>query len=121
MCCTDGEWTLIQPPDRARPVFAYSSMVLPSLQRLDAPVGQGNFVAGVEIAQWKMPFTADSPSDRRPLDSELLLYNRVVDPAQLENVASKEPAQVGRMKRMMRDALVEVGAPDELFERLSLP
>ena len=120
MCCTDGEWTLIQPPDRAKPVFAYSSMVLPSLQRLDPPVGQGNFVAGVETAQWKMPFTADSPADRRPLDSELLLYNRAVDPGQLENVAGDEPEQVGRMKRLMRDALGEVGQPDELLARLSL-
>ena len=27
MCCTDGEWTLILPPDRELPLFAYSTMV----------------------------------------------------------------------------------------------
>lgn len=120
ICCTDGEWTLIQPPDRSLPVYAYSSMVPATIIPPDQPVGQGHFIPGVDMLQWKIPFTEDKPKDRRPLDSESLLYNRLADPGQRDNLWSSRPDQAGRMKKLMGETLASVGAPQELFARLGL-
>lgn len=118
MGCTDGTWTVLTPPDRSKPLFAYSSMVLPSLQALDPPVGQDRYIPGVDIPQWKMPSTSDRPADRRPLDSEPLLYNRLADPGQSTNLWDAEPEQAQRMIDLMRQTLFSMGAPEELFDRL---
>ncbi|WP_375451679.1 sulfatase [uncultured Devosia sp.] len=121
LCCTDGAWTLIQPPDRSLPVYAYSSMVPTTIMAPDQAEGQGHFIPNVAMPQWKIPFTADRPTDRRPLDSEPLLYNRAKDPGQRDNLWATEPAQRDRMLHLMRDTLAAHGAPAELFARLGLP
>lgn len=120
LCCTDGEWTLIQPPDRSLPVYAYSSMVPATIAPPDMPVGHGHFIPGIDMPQWKIPFTSDRPTDRRPLDSEPLLYNRKTDPGQSENLWSAELGQAERMTALMRGTLAAAGAPAELFTRLQL-
>ena len=120
LCCTDGEWTLIQPPRRDLPVYAYSSMVPTTIIPPDQPITHGQFMPGVAMPQWQIPFTVDRPSDRRPLDSDILLYNRKTDPQQLDNLATSQPDQLARMQRLMRDQLAAHGAPSELFERLGL-
>ena len=120
LCCTDGTWTLIQPPDRSKPVYAYSSMVPTTIVAPDKPVEQGYFMPGVDLPQWKIPFTLDSPADRRPLDSEPLLFNRADDPGQTANLVARAPEQAHRMRCLMRDTLAAYGAPVELFDRLGL-
>lgn len=120
LCCTDGAWTLIQPPDRDQPVYAYSSMVPTTIIPPDQPVTHGHFIPGIDMPQWKIPFTADRPADRRPLDSERLLYHRARDPGQKDNLWASAPDQAARMKRLMRDTLAVHGAPAELFDRLCL-
>lgn len=120
LCCTDGEWTFIQPPDRSLPVHAYSSMVPATINPPDTPISQGHFIPGVDMLQWQIPFTEDEPKDRRPLDSEPLLYNRLSDPSQQDNLWTSRPDQRTRMKTLMRDTLVSMGAPPELFDRLDL-
>ncbi|WEK04508.1 MAG: sulfatase [Candidatus Devosia phytovorans] len=120
LCCTDGEWTLIQPPNRELPVYAYSSMVPTTIIPPDQPIGSGHYIPGVDIPQWKIPFTVDRPSDRRPLDSETLLYNRKADPGQRDNLVTSEPEQLARMRTLMADTLRSLGAPSELFTRLGL-
>jgi arylsulfatase A-like enzyme len=120
LCCTDGEWTLIQPPQRDQPLYAYSSMVPTTIIPPDQPVEHGNFIPGVGMPQWKIPFTVDRPSDRRPLDSEPLLYNRLRDPGQLDNLFDRQADQAARMTRLMGEQLALHGAPAELFRRLGL-
>lgn len=120
MCCTDGEWTLILPPDRDLPLFAYSTMVPTTILPGDIPSEHGHFIPGVDLPQWKIPISPDGPGDRRDLDSEVLLYNRKDDPLQRRNLAAELPDQVERMRSIMRDVLSGYGAPKELFERLSL-
>jgi arylsulfatase A-like enzyme len=121
MCCTDGEWTLVLPPDREMPLFAYSTMVPTTIAPGDIPAEQGHFIPGVALPQWKIPVSQDGPGDRRALDSEPLLYHRHRDPQQLNNVIDEHPKQAARMRTLMRDTLAGYGAPAELFRRLGLP
>ena len=102
------------------PVHAYSSMVPATINPPDKPISQGYFIPGVDMLQWQIPFTEDKPKDRRPLDSEPLLYDRLADPSQRDNLWSSQPYQAARMKRTMRDALAALGAPSELFHLLDL-
>jgi hypothetical protein len=120
ICCTDGEWTLIQPPDRSKPLYAYSSMVPTTIIAPDMPVGQGHFIPGVKMPQWQIPFTSDRPTDRRPLDSEPLLYNRTADPAQEDNLWASQPDEGARMRKLLAETLAARGAPPELFDRFGL-
>lgn len=118
LCCSDGEWTLIQPPDRTKPIHAYSTMVPTTVT--DTAIGQGHFIPGVAMPQWQIPVTADRPSDRRPGDSEPMLFHRASDPGQTVNLIGREPAEADRMRRLMRETLAAQGAPAELFTRLGL-
>jgi hypothetical protein len=120
LCCTDGEWTLILPPNRDLPLYAYSTMVPTTIAPGDIPSEHGYFIPGADLPQWKIPISPDGPGDRRALDSEPLLYHRRSDPRQQHNLVSERPEQVERMRTLMRDTLAGYGAPSELFERLSL-
>ena len=120
VCCTDGEWTLIQPPDRTEPLHAYSTMIPTTIDPHDRAIDHGNYIPGVSMPQWKIPISADGSGDRRALDSEPLLYNRIRDPHQTTNLWAKETEQGARMRRLMRDQLTRYGAPAELFDRLAL-
>lgn len=120
LCCTDGEWTLIQPPDRDLPLYAYSTMVPTTIEPQDKPVDHGYFIPGVDMLQWKIPITPDSPGDRRALDSEPLLYHRRSDPGQMHNLWHERPDQRARMLALVREMLARYGAPPELFARLHL-
>lgn len=120
ICCTDGEWTLIQPPDRTKPLHAYSTMIPTTIEPQDRAIDHGNYIPGVSMPQWKIPISPDGPGDRRALDSEPLLYNRRIDPRQETNLWAKESGQQTRMRRLMRDQLQRYGSPEELFQRLGL-
>jgi arylsulfatase A-like enzyme len=120
VCCTDGEWTLIQPPDRTKPLYAYSTMIPTTIEPQDRAIDHGNYIPGVSMPQWKIPISPDGPGDRRALDSEPLLYNRRIDPRQETNLWAKESGQQTRMRRLMRDQLQRYGSPEELFQRLGL-
>ena len=119
LCCTDGAWTLIQPPDRDLPLYAYSTMV-PTTVAPDVPVEHGRFMPDVDMPQWKIPVSPDGPGDRRALDSEPLLYHRSADPGQTRNLWHERPDERARMQALMRDTLAAHGAPPELFRRLHL-
>jgi hypothetical protein len=120
LCCTDGEWTLIQPPDRTKPLHAYSTMIPTTIEPQDRAVGHGNFIPGVSMPQWKIPISPDGPGDRRALDGEPLLYNRRLDPHQVTNLWTAEEGQRARMQSLMAEQLAAYGAPAELFQRLGL-
>lgn len=120
ICCTDGEWTLIQPPDRSMPLYAYSTMVPTTIALEDNAVDHGHYIPGVTMPQWKIPISPDGHGDRRDLDSESLLYHRKTDPQQRDNLWTLAPEERLRMLGLMREKLAASGAPDELFARLGL-
>ncbi|MBY5610384.1 sulfatase [Rhizobium leguminosarum] len=120
ICCTDGEWTLIQPPDREKPLYAYSTMVPTTIEPQDKPVDHGHYIPGIDMPQWKIPITPDRPGDRRNLDSQPLLYDRRNDPGQKRDLWHDRPEERGRMSNLMRQVIEQYGAPAELFQRLGL-
>ena len=120
ICCTDGEWTLIQPPDRTKPLYAYSTMVPTTIDPKDTAIEHSLYIPGVEMPQWKLPVTLDGPQDRRAMDSEPFLYHRKSDPGQQHDVWNTEIEHRARMELILTEKLKSYGAPPELFGRLGL-
>lgn len=120
ICCTDGEWTLIQPPDRDKPLYAYSTMIPTTIEPQDKPVDHGRYIPGIDMPQWKIPITPDGPGDRRNLDSQPLLFNRRNDPGQTHDLWQDRLEERERMLHLMRQVIEGYGAPAELFQRLGL-
>ena len=120
LCCTDGEWTIIQPPNRTKPIFAYSTMVPFLQQPSGTAVSHGHFIPGVAMPQWQVPMQLDGTTARRPGDSEPMLFNRLDDPGQTHNLWDKFDCQRKRMLALMSRLVAESGAPPELYERLGL-
>src|SRR5690606_41378968 len=72
--CTDGEWTVLKSQTDAAPLYAYTCSVYRSqVAETDvAPVGQGRFLPGVDLPQWRIPVTRT----QLPLGRPDLLFHR---------------------------------------------
>ena len=116
VCCTDGEWTLFKSPTGDAPLYAYSSLLFESLvhEGVQVPDGQGRFLPGVELPQWRIPVTHE------PRSREDFLFNRSDDPGQTRNLWAQEPAQRRRMLEALRGLVEQEGAPEEQLRRLGL-
>jgi arylsulfatase A-like enzyme len=116
VCCTDGEWTIFKAPTGAAPLYSYSSLLVESLDidGLAAPVGEGRFLPGVSLPQWRIPVEVE------PLTRSDYLFRRSTDPGQTENLWAAEPAQRERMLGLVRELIGREGAPPEQLERLGL-
>ena len=122
ICCTDGEWTLMQPPQRDLPLYAYSTMIPPmALKATDLPVDHGHFIPGVEILQWQIKVHDNLDAvDGRPGDDVPMLFHRARDPGQTNNLWKERPDERDRMLCLMRKLVDRAGAPPEIYPRLGL-
>jgi arylsulfatase A-like enzyme len=107
---TDGEWTLFlwPPGDKNEPLWWHSQV----------PPEFGPY-------QTTGPKQSGFPHDRFPVacargEMTTRLFNVVSDPGQLHDRSADEPEIVERLKGLVADFLVSIGAPDEQFERLGL-
>jgi len=116
VCCTDGEWSIFKSPEKGEPLYYYSSMIFKSMDvdSVASPAGQGHYVPGVKLPQWRVPVEAE------PLSWENFLFNRVEDPKQTKNLWRAEPQRRRQMLGLLRDLLAEEGAPEEQYVRLGL-
>jgi arylsulfatase A-like enzyme len=116
VCCTDGEWTLFKSPPGNAPLYSYTSQLVESqdIPGVAMPAGQGTFLPGVALPQWRIPV------EREPLSREDFLFDRRSDPGQTRNLWAAEPAQRERMLRLLRELVEREGAPPEQLERLGL-
>ena len=116
VCCTDGEWSIFKSPANGGPLYYYSSMIFKSMDvdSVALPTGQGHYVPGADLPQWRVPVEV------KPLSQENFLFNRAEDPTQRKNLWTSEPQQRRRMLGMLRDLLAEEGAPEEQYVRLGL-
>jgi hypothetical protein len=64
--------------------------------------------------QWRIPVHV------APLSRENFLFHRHEDPAQAHNLWQDLPTVRSRMLDMLRELLLQEGAPDEQFGRLGL-
>jgi arylsulfatase A-like enzyme len=116
VCCTDGDWTIFRSPVEGGPLYAYSSLLFRSqdAEGIAAPAGQGLFVPGARLPQWRIPVQV------RPLSHEHFLFRRSTDPGQERNLWDEEPAERDRMLGVLRRLVEAEGAPPEQLERLGL-
>ena len=116
VCVTDGEWTLFKSPEREGPLYYYSSMIFRSLtvDSIFPAEGHGYFIPGADLTQWRVPVQVE------PLSRQNLLFHRVEDPDQRENLWEKAPMERSRMLGIIKDLLMQEGAPPEQYERLGI-
>jgi Arylsulfatase A and related enzymes len=116
--CTDGEWTVLKSQTDAAPLYAYTCSVYRSqVAETDvAPVGQGRFLPGVDLPQWRIPVTRM----QLPLGRPDLLFHRAEDPLQERDLWDAEPGKRREMLDKLRALLDEEGCPEEGYVRLGL-
>ena len=104
---TDGQWTLHQPPDPAKPLYWYSHQ----LNRTSLGTELGPFADGRREVL------------KNPLPDDMLttwLTNRSDDPAELINRADAHPEKRSEMKQALKQKLIDCRAPYELLDRFQL-
>jgi hypothetical protein len=116
VCCTDGEWTLFKSPENEGPLYYYSSAIFQSLiaNSVSPAEDSGYFIPGVDLTQWRVPVGAEA------LSRKDFLFHRAEDPGQKKNLWKSEPQQRDRMLKVIRDLLIQEGAPKEQYERLGI-
>jgi arylsulfatase A-like enzyme len=110
-CVTDGRYTYFHPGDEDATVNIYSTMQMRRKQG-DAEVASLPYT---DDAVWRYP----AGTGRRQAD-EPMLFDTREDPGQTENLAAERPDERERMQSLLVDALDDLGAPDEQYERLGL-
>jgi len=109
MTVTDGEWVLhVAPVEGNRPLYWYS-------HHLSRFIGHdlGPYACLPEGGGRR-------PANHVPLERESWLSNLREDPYEQMNVSAAHPEQVRRLAGMLRERLMEIGAPSEQLERLGL-
>ena len=106
---TDGNYTYHTGWDADRELNQYTAFML---DPAPGAVG-GRFIPGVGCPVWKIPRASAAPVAE-------LLFNRVNDPAQDENVLSERPDIRERMRALLRHEMEREGVPDEQYDRLNL-
>ena len=116
VCCTDGAWTIFKSPTGDAPLRAYSSLLFESLVHpgVGTPTGQGQFLPGVSLPQWRVPVRHE------PGSREDFLFDREGDPGQTRNLWDAEPAQRRRLLELLCELVEAEGAPEEQLARLGL-
>jgi arylsulfatase A-like enzyme len=129
VCVTDGEWTAFKSPEGDGALYSYSALIYRTLEpfyfewlklmnrsvsSLAEPEGQGHFIPGASLPQWKIPIKM------RPLSRENFLFNRRDDPGQERNLWNDEAGQQKRLLETMVELIRLEGAPPEQYERLGL-
>jgi hypothetical protein len=109
ICCTDGDYVLLQGPDGEAPLYSYSAMM-----QSPCPEAQsGKYIHGVDCPVWKIPL-----SGRFSFPS--IMYKKD-DPLFAEKNIINEHSEIAeRLRKRLRDQLTQDGCPPEQFDRLGL-
>ena len=110
-CVTDGRYTLLQPGDADAPVNVYSTMQLTGPE----PAAEPATLPYTDATVWRLP---DSTGSRQA--DQALLFDTDADPGQETNLAEERPDELARMRGLLEDAMRDLDAPDEQFDRLGL-
>jgi len=109
ICCTDGEYVLLQGYDCSVPYFWYSA-----LMDKGGKGEVGNFIPGVDSLVWKLP--RGSSSYKFPS----ILYRRD-DPLFAErNIIDERPDIAASMRKRLKELITRDGCPPEQIDRLML-
>ena len=110
-CITDGRYTYFHPGEEGAPVNVYSTMHM----RAKEGAAEVASVPYTDDAVWRYPAGDGSRQAEEPM-----LFDTDEDPGQEENLVDERPGEVERMRGLLVDALSELDAPAEQFERFGL-
>lgn len=107
VCCSDGEYVLMQGACPGAPLYSYSAV------HSGPDAEAGKFIPGVDWPVWRVPrpSTFGFPSILFRWDDPLFAERNIID---------QRPDVAGRLRARMRQALEVDGCPVEQFERLGL-
>ena len=110
-CITDGRYTYFHPGEVGAPVNVYSTMHMRAKDG-DAETAELPYT---DDAVWRYPAESGDRQAETPM-----LFDTDEDPGQERNLVEERPGEVKRMRRLLDDALSELDAPEEQFERFGL-
>ena len=109
ICCTDGEYVLLQGSKAGAPLYWYSALMDGSCA--DAQVGK--FIPGVDCPVWRIP--------RQSVFGLQSILHRHDDPLFNErNIIEERPEIADKLRRRLKEVIARDGCPPEQFDRLRL-
>ena len=128
---TDGEWTYMRAAalPTSEPLNMYStgmmSMYWPVGAELPVDAEAGRFLPYADVPCWRIPHVPERATASMALgikvqDESSKLFSLEDDPDQLNDRCDEEAERSERMILLLRQALQELEAPDEQFDRLGL-
>ncbi len=117
---TDGDWVLHQSPvAENQPLYWYGYCLAKFLNYDLGPYVDGRReVRSVPMGE---PVGAGMAStDRRAWQAPTWLSDKQQDVNELVNLADEQPAKLAEMQRVLKQKLIEIGAPDEQLLRLGI-
>ncbi|MAE64508.1 MAG: sulfatase [Phycisphaeraceae bacterium] len=109
---TDAKSTFATAVSADAPIHRYSCHLATS--RSD--VSSGCYVPGIDCALWREPFRREV---RHP-DHPAMLFDRVGDPDQNENLIDSDKSAAARMKALLERELKVLDCPQEQYARMGL-
>jgi hypothetical protein len=109
VCCTDGEYVLLQGFNSLAPLYRYSTV----MQWSDPAAESGKFIPGVDCPVWRQRI-----DHRRDFPS--LLIRRDDTLFRERNIIHEEPEVAASLRKRLKRRITEDGCPPEQFDRLGL-
>jgi arylsulfatase A-like enzyme len=116
---TDGSYTYLHPGEDGGRVNCYSTQMMDTTGWMTPPTPKDDAESGRYLPYTDTPVWKYS-SRAHPGHEDSLLFHTGDDPNQRHNLAETADAERERMQGLLVEALAEMGAPDQQFERLGL-
>lgn len=117
---TDGRYTYFHPTEPESEAGLYSTMVMNRYPDVlyppepDPEAEAGQFLPYADAPVWRRKCATHSRHESP------MLFDRVTDPGQTTDLAGEDDPAEDRMRALLVDALEELKAPSETYDRLSL-
>ncbi|MFB6218611.1 MAG: sulfatase, partial [Halobacteriaceae archaeon] len=116
---TDGEYTYLHPCEESVDAYCHSTEMMNALgwfapREPNPDAEAGDFLPYTDSPVWRYP----APSAGR--HDEPMLFDVGADPEQEDDLAGEGHPEEARMRSLLVEALDDLGAPDNQFERLGL-
>ncbi|MDH7602033.1 MAG: sulfatase [Armatimonadota bacterium] len=110
ICCTDGDYVLLQGARAGFPLCWYSAHMRTAV---GSGVEAGQFIPGVECPVWRI-------ESQSSFEFPSILYRKDDPLFDERNIIDQEPETTSAIRRKLRQVISEDGCPPEQFERLEL-
>lgn len=109
ICCTDGEYVLLQGGNCDAPLYSYSAVMSNPCPEAES----GKFIKGVDSPVWQIPVQSQ-------FNFPSILFRRDAPLFREENIITGHPEVAERLWKRLREQLSVDGCPTEQYDRLGL-